>query len=131
MKACKIFYPSWLKHQEDKGLLKQLIYELKYFDDGNIPVDYTAADHINVDTNIALSREHKDYDSWKDDPGGYAKHTYHWWKVTSTVEECSLNALWNALHVILLNQASSAGVERVFTSLTSWFVLLEQGHWKK
>eukprot|EP00957_Ditylum_brightwellii_P170557 12983216-Ditylum_brightwellii.AAC.1 len=74
--------PSLYPNQEKKchsRKKKEKIYKLDLeTDGGSIIVDYTAADHINVDINIALSREHTGYESWKDDPGECARHIYNW-----------------------------------------------------
>jgi hypothetical protein len=81
--------------------------------------DYNAnADaFINVDSSRPQGRE-TSYDDWKDDPGERARRICLWWTPRFATYQYTFKHFAIALKIIVLNQVSSAGVERVFSQLS-------------
>jgi hypothetical protein len=73
-------------------------------------------DDIDTDSTKPKGRE-TSYDNWKDDPGERARRIWLWWIPRFEVEKSKLFHFALALRIIVLQQVSSAGVERVFSQL--------------
>ena len=54
------------------------------------------------------------FKSWKHDPGERSRRIMQWWIKMCAVHNDKLACFWQAIRVIVLNQASSASIERVF-----------------
>ena len=58
------------------------------------------------------------FDDWKNkDPGERGRRIWIWWHRVHQIEKGSLEAFWQVMRSVVLNQASSASVERVFSQL--------------
>jgi hypothetical protein len=88
-------------------------------------IEYIAADDVDVDSTSTDQGREASFDSWKEDPGERARRISIWWATHSGVERDLLKCFWNAFRLVILNQASSAGVERVFSQLN--FIVREIG----
>ena len=78
--------------------------------------DCADADHVNADTNTANGRE-PTFKSWKEDPGERSRRILLWWIRMKEYRPKDFEKFWHAIRIIVLNQASSASVERVFSQL--------------
>ena len=65
------------------------------------------------------TRDHRNprFDEWKKDPGERARRTWIWWNKIFKLEVGSLENFWRIVRCVVLNQSSSASVERVFSQL--------------
>jgi hypothetical protein len=71
---------------------------------------------INLDCSRPQGRE-TSYDDWKDDPGERARRIWLWWTPRLETYQSTFKHFAIVLRIIVLNQVSSAGVERVFSQL--------------
>jgi len=79
------------------------------------------------DCNSIAAKNHQDgpsscdrnpqFDDWKKDPGERGRRIWIWWHRVHQIEKGSLEAFWQVARSVVLNQASSASVERVFSQL--------------
>jgi hypothetical protein len=66
---------------------------------------------------VQIGRE-TSYDDWKDNPGERARRIWLWWTPRLATYQSTFKHFAIALRIIVLNQVSSAGVERVFSQLS-------------
>ena len=74
------------------------------------------AENVNLVNRIPRGRETV-YTTWKDDPGERARRIWLWWIPRLQTEKVRLKHFACALKTIVINQISSASVERVFSQL--------------
>jgi hypothetical protein len=58
------------------------------------------------------------FENWKKDPGERARRIYYWWRTRFVSSKTTFKYFLWALRLIVLLQASSAEIERVFSQLT-------------